>query len=475
MACTNLLLHIGAALLIWDILRRLAIPGALPRGAAVRRAPGQRRIGGVDLAAQERAGDAVLPRVDPLRTCGPRRGCDRSPVVSPGVTERWYWLSLAAFVLAMLSKGSVAVLPALLLGDRLVAASAGRARSRAHRAVLSRRRRAGARQRVVPDARRAHRRPEAPASSSARSAPRAVVWFYLYKAILPIDLAFIYPQLEHPGCDQVLWWLPLSAAAATTPCAVVVSRGLGPTAAVRLGVLLRVVGAGDGLHRRGLHGALAGRGSLPAPRDHRRGGTGGGRLGHLAAAGARIVPLGAEYRGGRVGIRARRPHVAAERSLRRRHDVLSSHAEVEPRLLARTRQPGRPAGRMPAGCRRRSSTTSVRSNSARLPDAHNNLCNALPAPGGCRTRSRTARKPCGSSPPISRHTTTSGAPWPIPGSFRRGSDISRRRCASSRTIRMPGRTWRWRRPYSETRRRGSDAPGTHRAIERGINGEARKH
>ncbi len=38
-----------------------------------------------------------------------------------------------------------------------------------------------------------------------------VVWFYLYKALLPFDLAFIYPQW-HIETGNPLWWLPLLAA-----------------------------------------------------------------------------------------------------------------------------------------------------------------------------------------------------------------------------------------------------------------------
>jgi tetratricopeptide (TPR) repeat protein len=36
-------------------------------------------------------------------------------------------------------------------------------------------------------------------------------WFYLYKALFPIDLIFIYPQW-HIQAGNPLWWLPLSAA-----------------------------------------------------------------------------------------------------------------------------------------------------------------------------------------------------------------------------------------------------------------------
>ena len=42
-----------------------------------------------------------------------------------------------------------------------------------------------------------------------------VVWFYLYKAILPVNLAFVYPQWHIEDANP-LWWLPLAAALALT-------------------------------------------------------------------------------------------------------------------------------------------------------------------------------------------------------------------------------------------------------------------
>ena len=43
----------------------------------------------------------------------------------------------------------------------------------------------------------------------------SVVWFYLYKALLPLNLIFIYPQWNIQT-DQLLWWLPLLAAVVVT-------------------------------------------------------------------------------------------------------------------------------------------------------------------------------------------------------------------------------------------------------------------
>jgi tetratricopeptide (TPR) repeat protein len=43
----------------------------------------------------------------------------------------------------------------------------------------------------------------------------AVIWFYLHKALLPINLTFVYPQWQIRA-DAFQWWLPLAAAVSTT-------------------------------------------------------------------------------------------------------------------------------------------------------------------------------------------------------------------------------------------------------------------
>src|SRR5262249_28644193 len=43
----------------------------------------------------------------------------------------------------------------------------------------------------------------------------SVVWFYLGKALVPVDLAFIYPQWEIDP-KNFFWWLPLLASIAVT-------------------------------------------------------------------------------------------------------------------------------------------------------------------------------------------------------------------------------------------------------------------
>ncbi len=137
---SNLILHIVEALLIWIILRKLSIPGAFL--AAIIFAVHPVNVESVAWIAQRKNMMAMLffllsilwylKAVMPTTSVGmaPAHslggpweqetnhsllGAHHSPLSTLN-SPLWYWLSLVAFVLAMLSKGSVVVLPVLLLG-----------------------------------------------------------------------------------------------------------------------------------------------------------------------------------------------------------------------------------------------------------------------------------------------------------------------------------------------------------------------
>ena len=232
----SLILHIVEALLIWLILRKLSIPGAFL--AALIFAVHPVNVESVAWIAQRKDMLAVLffllsiswylkadmPTVNvgmapapPARSHGGpwergklARHCPLSTVHCP----LFYWLSLLAFVLAMLSKGSVAVLPVLLLGIvwwrrpltwwDLVRTAPFFVVS----ALLT----------LVHMWFQLHGSEETIRTASFAERildAGGVVWFYLYKALLPFSLSFVYPQWKIQSGNP-LWWLPLLAVLAVT-------------------------------------------------------------------------------------------------------------------------------------------------------------------------------------------------------------------------------------------------------------------
>ena len=219
---TNLILHIAEALLIWIILRKLSIPGGFL--AAVIFALHPVNVESVAWISQRKDMLAVLffllsilwyMKFDELARL--RLAAKQSTAHCPPSTAHcfsWYWLSFSAFVFAMLSKGSVAIQPVLLLGIVLWL------RPLTRRDLL----------RIVPFFAVAvaltvvnvwfQRHGSEVIIRSADFAQRllgagGVVWFYLYKAILPLNLLFIYPQWHiEPG--NPLWWMPLLAVLVVT-------------------------------------------------------------------------------------------------------------------------------------------------------------------------------------------------------------------------------------------------------------------
>jgi tetratricopeptide (TPR) repeat protein len=230
---TNLILHIVEALLIWTILRKLSIPGAFLAAMIVSVHPVN--VESVAWIAQRKNMMAMLfflmsvlwylkasmyaasAGTAPGRSHGEpweRERTFSSFILHPSSFHFWYWLSFAAFVLAILSKGSVIVLPVLILGiiwwlrpltrqDLMRTAPfflvAGVLtvvnmwfQSHASNEVI---RNAGYIERLLDAG--------------------CVVWFYLYKVIWPFDLAFIYPNWNI-DTGNALWWLPLLAVLAVT-------------------------------------------------------------------------------------------------------------------------------------------------------------------------------------------------------------------------------------------------------------------
>ncbi len=89
---TNLLLHIGNALIFWMILRRLAVPGALVAAVIFLLHPVN--VESVAWIAQRKNTLSTLFFL--CRSCG---FCDP---IGRSADSRWYWLSVGAFLLAML-------------------------------------------------------------------------------------------------------------------------------------------------------------------------------------------------------------------------------------------------------------------------------------------------------------------------------------------------------------------------------------
>ena len=196
---TNLLLHLAATFLLWAILRKLAIPGAFL--AALLFAVHPVNVESIAWISQRKNTLAMFFFL--LSILWWLRATERR-------TRRWYWLSLLAFTLAMLSKGSVAVLPFVLLlivwwqkrrvdkSDLLrtvpffvvaIVLTAVNVWFQKHGLDV-----------VVRDVNFGQR----------LAGAGAVVWFYLAKALAPIELVFVYPQWQF-NIGQLLWWIPLVA------------------------------------------------------------------------------------------------------------------------------------------------------------------------------------------------------------------------------------------------------------------------
>ncbi len=241
---TNLALHIVEALLVWLVLRKLSIPGAFLAGAIFAVHPVN--VESAAWIASRKNMMAMLffllsilwyvkaemftaiNNLLPTRSHGGSRerenyivgaSCETaSGFLNPSSfiphLSFFYWLSLAAFVLAMLGKGSAAVLPVMLLGivwwQRplrrcdlvrtapffLVAVMLAGVNVWFQRhgggSVI---RAAGLSQRLL--------------------GAGGVTWFYLYKALMPVELIFVYPQWHIDG-GKILWWLPMLAALMVT-------------------------------------------------------------------------------------------------------------------------------------------------------------------------------------------------------------------------------------------------------------------
>ncbi len=218
---TNLILHIAEALLIWNILRKLCIPGGFLAGIIFALHPVN--VESVAWISQRKDMLAVLffllsilwyLKVQKASGNGHRETESdfihpSSFILHPLSLNAWYWLSLAGFVSAMLGKGSAVVLPVFLLG------------------IIWRLRRVTRHDlmRIGPFFGVAvmlsavnvwfQRHGSGEVIRSADFTERllgagGVVWFYLYKAVLPINLLFIYPQWRIEA-GNLAWWLPLAA------------------------------------------------------------------------------------------------------------------------------------------------------------------------------------------------------------------------------------------------------------------------
>jgi tetratricopeptide (TPR) repeat protein len=200
---TNVVLHIASALLLWMILRRLEIPGAFL--AALLFAVHPINVESVAWIAQRKN---TLSLFFSLLSLWWFLNARRN-------VNRWLWLSLVAFTLAMLSKGSVAVLPFVFLvivwwrQNRLTLRDGLQTAPFFVVAIVL------TAVNIWFQTHGSHETIRDVTPLQRLLGAGAVVWFYLYKALLPIHLAFVYPQWKIQPAN-LLWWFPLGATVSVT-------------------------------------------------------------------------------------------------------------------------------------------------------------------------------------------------------------------------------------------------------------------
>jgi len=232
----NLLLHLGAVLLLYRVLRRLAVPGAL-LGASLFALHPVCAETVAWISEQKNTLSTVLylaAALAYLRFDGERR-------------RRWYAVGAGCFVLAVLSKSVTATLPAALLvvlwwrrgslslrGDVLplipwlcVGAAAGAMTAWVERTFIGARGGAfelGALERVLVAGR--------------------AVWFYLGKIVWPADLVFVYPRwsIDARAAGQYLYPAAAFAVLAALYAARRWSRGPLAAALLFVGALFPALG-----------------------------------------------------------------------------------------------------------------------------------------------------------------------------------------------------------------------------------------